>query len=142
MSTPLSGPMKVWNFDCTTIGFLPAGPRPSVTRERLLLFTFGVFFLFSGGFFILTSGTTGISKIVCCPQSALTDSQPIFDEVLRDGDRVGSFWVYYYFLIPIISGCTFVVIPSEFFLKPKELCEYVKRERITILFLTPSILHS
>ena len=91
---------------------------------------------------MLTSGTTGISKVVCCPEASLTDSQPIFEKILRDGDRVGSFWVYYYFLIPIISGCTFAIIPSDFFLKPKELCDYVKQKQITVLFLTPSILES
>ena len=96
----------------------------------------------SGGFCVLTSGTTGISKVVCCPQASLTDSQPIFEKILRDGDRVGSFWVYYYFLIPILSGCTFAIIPSDFFLKPKELCEYVEQKQITVLFLTPSILES
>ncbi len=96
----------------------------------------------SGGFCVLTSGTTGISKVVCCPEASLTDSQPIFEKILRDGDRVGSFWVYYYFLIPIISGCTFAIIPSDFFLKPKELCDYVKQKQITVLFLTPSILES
>jgi len=96
----------------------------------------------SGGFCVLTSGSTGVSKVVCCPQSALTDSQPIFEAVLRENDRVGSFWVYYYFLIPILSGRTFVIIPSDFFLKPKELCEYIEREQITVLFLTPSILES
>ena len=96
----------------------------------------------TGGFCVLTSGTTGVSKVVCCPQASLTDSHPIFEKILREGDRVGSFWVYYYFLIPILSGCTFVIIPSDFFLKPKELCDYVKEKKITVLFLTPSILES
>jgi len=35
-----------------------------------------------------------------------------------------------------------VIIPSDFFLKPKELCDYVKEKKITVLFLTPSILES
>ena len=38
LSTPLSGPMNVWNCDCTTMGLFPRGPRPPEIKERLDIF--------------------------------------------------------------------------------------------------------
>ena len=48
----------------------------------------------SGGFCVLTSGTTGISKVVCCPEASLTDSQPIFEKIFkrcRSGSEVSGY---------------------------------------------------
>jgi uncharacterized zinc-type alcohol dehydrogenase-like protein len=94
------------------------------------------------GFSVLTSGTTGVSKILCCPQSALTDSQSVIGPHMRGDDVMGSFWVYYYFFIPLLAGRTLSVIPNDFFLKPRELISYVRSQKMTMLYLSPSILES
>ena len=94
------------------------------------------------GFSVLTSGTTGVSKILCCPQSALTDSQTVIGPHMRGDDVMGSFWVYYYFFIPLLAGRTMSIIPNDFFLKPRELVQYIQKQKMTMLYLSPSILES
>jgi uncharacterized zinc-type alcohol dehydrogenase-like protein len=94
------------------------------------------------GFSVLTSGTTGVSKILCCPQSALTDSQSVIAPHMRGDDIMGSFWVYYYFFIPLLSGRTLCIIPNDFFLKPRDLIWYIRNQKMTMLYLSPSILES
>jgi len=94
------------------------------------------------GFSVLTSGTTGVSKILVCPQSALTDSQTVIAPHMRGDDVMGSFWVYYYFFIPLLAGRTLCIIPNDFFLKPRDLVSYVQKMKMTMLYLSPSILES
>ena len=94
------------------------------------------------GFSVLTSGTTGVSKILCCPQSALTDSQTVIGPHMRGDDVMGSFWVYYYFFIPLLAGRTMSIIPNDFFLKPRELVQYIRKQGMTMLYFSPSILES
>ena len=94
------------------------------------------------GFSVLTSGTTGVSKILACPQSALTDSQTVIAPHMRGDDVMGSFWVYYYFFIPLLAGRTLCIIPNDFFLKPRDLVSYVQKMKMTMLYLSPSILES
>ena len=91
-------------------------------------------------FSVLTSGSTSVSKIVLCPQAALTDAMPYFREALQPGDRVGLFWIYYYFLCPLLFGCTTVIIPDRAFLDPKLFLDCVKRQRLAAVYITPSIL--
>lgn len=94
------------------------------------------------GFSVLTSGTTGVSKILICPQSALTDSLGVIGPNMRGSDIMGSFWIYYYFFIPLLAGRTLSIIPNEFFLKPRDLVWYIKKQKMTILYISPSILES
>lgn len=94
------------------------------------------------GFSVLTSGTTGVSKILCCPQSALTDSHSVIAPHMRGDDVMGSFWVYYYLFIPLLSGRTLSIIPNDYFLKPRELIWYIKNQKMSMLYLSPSILES
>jgi alcohol/geraniol dehydrogenase (NADP+) len=94
------------------------------------------------GFSVLTSGTTGVSKILICPQSALTDSVGVIGPNMRGGDIMGSFWIYYYFFIPLLAGRTLSIIPNEFFLKPRDLVHYIKSQKMTMLYFSPSILES
>ena len=44
----------------------------------------------------------------------------MFARALRPGDRVGLFWLYYYFLCPLSLGATVVVLPDTAFLDPHE----------------------
>ena len=70
---------------------------------------------------MLTSGTTSVAKILLCPRAALTGALPMFARALRPGDRVGLFWLYYYFLCPLSLGATVVVLPDTAFLDPHEV---------------------
>ena len=45
----------------------------------------------------------------------------MFARALRPGDRVGLFWLYYYFLCPLSLGATVVVLPDTAFLDPHEV---------------------
>ena len=46
---------------------------------------------------------------------------------MRGDDVMGSFWVYYYFFIPLLAGRTLCIIPNDFFLKPRDLVSYVQK---------------
>ena len=93
-------------------------------------------------FCVLTSGTTSISKIVVCPEAGLTHAMPYFRRDLVPGDRVGLFWIYYYFLCPLLIGCTVHILSDANFLDPHALLATIKRVRLNALYVTPSLLES
>jgi thioester reductase-like protein len=97
-----------------------------------------------GAFCVLTSGTSSLSKIVVCPHEALTCATSYMAEDLKEGagDRVGTFWVYYYMISIIgLGACVFVIPDSQLF-NPSALAQTVRDQRLTGLYLTPSILSS
>ena len=51
---------------------------------------------------------------------------------MNDGDRLGIFWVYYYFLCPPLMKCTTVIMPDNAFLDPKLFLETVKKQKLTV----------
>ena len=91
-------------------------------------------------FSVLTSGTTSVSKIVLCPLAALTDAMPYFKTGLNDGDKVGLFWIYYYFLCPMLMKCTPVILPDRAFLDPAVFLGCVRRHQLAAIYVTPSVL--
>jgi len=93
-----------------------------------------------GGFCVLTSGSTGVAKVVVCPEVALLDAMPTFKNILRPGDRVGSFWLYYYLFCVLFNKSTVVTLSDQAFQDTRLLCEQVRKHGITVLFLTPTFL--
>ena len=97
-----------------------------------------------GALCVLTSGTTSLSKIVILRHDALScATNYMCEDVERNrGDRVGLFWVYYYMLSAIGLGATVFVLPDTTFFNPTALVSSVRENRLTGLYLTPSILTS
>ena len=95
-----------------------------------------------GAFCVLTSGTTSLAKIVVCRHAALTCASSYFADDLREGEtnRVGLFWIYYYMLPAISLGATVFVLPNSVFLDPAALVECARRQKLTGLYVTPSII--
>ena len=67
---------------------------------------------------------------------------PYFRRDLVPGDRVGLFWIYYYFLCPLLIGCTVHILSDANFLDPHALLATIKRVRLNALYVTPSLLES
>lgn len=98
----------------------------------------------NGAFCVLTSGTTSVSKIVVCPHEALTCATSYMADDLRPGvgDRVGLFWVYYYMVSSMGLGASVFMIPDAQLFNPPALAKTVRDQRLTGLYVTPSILSS
>ena len=91
-------------------------------------------------FCVLTSGTTSLSKVVVCGHQALMCASGYFSDDIGAGDRVGLFWVYYYMLSALCLGATVFMLPDKTFFDPRALIASVHENRLTALYVTPSIL--
>jgi len=90
---------------------------------------------------VLTSGTTSFAKLVEIPNSQVYDSLMAFSNYISTGDRIGlNAWLSCYIFYPPLLGATSVVVPDDVIVNPQSLLHFVKRERLTQLMVTPSLL--
>lgn len=92
-------------------------------------------------FGLLTSGTTGLAKLVKLQNKTILDSLAVWREYIRPGDRIGfNAWLLYYFFYPMFSQATTVIIPDKVVLDPKALANFIRDADLTQVLLTPSLL--
>lgn len=54
---------------------------------------------------------------------------------MNEGDAIGIFWVYYYFVVPMTMHCKMVIIPDRAFVDSELFMECVKRHKIVLLYV-------
>ena len=105
------------------------GPRSFQNREA------------DGAFCVLTSGTTAAAKLVVCPHAALMGCAGYMaQDGVGPGDAVGLFWLAWYMLPPMFVGASVFALPDKAFADPRLLLDFVRDEKLTVLYVTPSIL--
>ncbi|KTT45524.1 pyoverdine sidechain peptide synthetase [Pseudomonas oryzihabitans] len=90
---------------------------------------------------LLTSGTTGTAKVVTIAESGRLDSLDFWQRYLRPGDRVGfNAWMTGYVYYPIFSNAIACPIPDSVVLDPIALRSFIRRNRLSQLMTTPSLI--
>ena len=56
------------------------------------------------------------------------------------GDAVGLFWLAWYMLPPMMEGASVFALPDKAFADPRLLLDFIRDEKLTVLYVTPSIL--
>ena len=94
-----------------------------------------------GAFCVLTSGTTAAAKLVVCPHAALMGCAGYMaQDNIGPGDAVGLFWLAWYMLPPMMEGASVFALPDKAFADPRLLLDFIRDEKLTVLYVTPSIL--
>ncbi|AZF32174.1 hypothetical protein C4J89_2699 [Pseudomonas sp. R4-35-07] len=89
---------------------------------------------------LLTSGTTGMAKVVTIGEHARLDSLAFWRQHLRPGDRIGlNAWMTGYVYYPIFSGAVACLIPDAMMLDPHALTGFIQSSRLSQLMITPSL---
>ncbi|MCE0463358.1 SDR family oxidoreductase [Pseudomonas uvaldensis] len=89
---------------------------------------------------LLTSGTTGMAKVVTIADNGRLDSLAFWQQHIRPGDRVGlNAWMTGYVYYPIFSGAVACLIPDAMVLDPHALTGFIQDSRLSQLMITPSL---
>ncbi len=89
---------------------------------------------------ILTSGTTGVAKIVDVPYRALLDSIELWRKHAKPDDRIGiNAWLPGYIFYAMFNGGTSVVIPDDVILNPDALSAFIRDQQLSQIMITPTV---
>ncbi len=90
---------------------------------------------------LLTSGTSGPSKVALMAPPAMLDSLSLWQSYLQPGQRVGlNAWLTGYLYYPLLSRCTTVIIADEVVLDPLRLLDFIADNQLQQIMITPSLL--
>ena len=89
---------------------------------------------------VLTSGTTGVAKVVEIPHSAMLGSWDLWHGAIRPGDRLGiNAWLPGYIFYAMFSKATSVVIPDPVIVDPAALSAFADRTALNQMMITPTV---
>lgn len=96
-------------------------------------------------YLVFSSGTTGKPKAITCPHRGAVNSYlwrfkafP-FDENDREGCNIFFVWEL---LRPLLRGAILVIIPDDVIYAPRQLVEFMSRNRVNRILFTPSLLQA